>query len=471
MTNAPTVTDPGTLTEGVENRRDGDGDAQNDNHHSNGYLCNRRSAPAGDDLEASRPADEPPQGKLTFAQRSLRVTWAWFPVNMSTGAMASLLSVQPYKFNGLEAIGKTFYIVNLVTFISFLALISARFIRKPRAFFTSLHHPSEGFFFGGFWVAVALLIYGCQVYGVPSTGPWLIDAIRVIFWMYFACALLVAVLQYHVIFQVERLSPSDAMPAWILPAYPFLVTGTLAAAIAKTQPTDRAIEIIIAGLAGQGLGWILALLIYTVYLNRLIHSNMPDPSVRPGMFVSVGPTAYTCAGLISLGKQAKAQIPDDFLGPMSFPVGEIWYSIAVPAAIFLWLTAIWFSSLSTVSVLRGSRQMTFSLQWWAFVFPNAGLAIATIRIGEALDSAPIKIAGTVITIILVPLWFFCAIMHIRAVWRRDILAPGKDIGVDDVNQRHDEKQALSRARKMRRKVKMERKKAERAVGHNPEKRS
>jgi C4-dicarboxylate transporter/malic acid transport protein len=415
------------------------------------------------DLEASRPvkySDHYSSRKpLSFAQRSLRVTWAWFPVNMSTGAMASLLSQQPFTFAGLDEIGIVFYIVNLVLFCTFSALLAARFARKPRAFTTSLHHPSESFFFGSFWVAIALLIYGMQVYGVPACGPWLVSALRVIFWMYFACAILVAVLQYHVIFQVEKLSPSDAMPAWILPAYPFLVTGSVAAAIAKTQPPQSAINIIIAGLAGQGLGWILALLIYTVYLSRLIHSNMPEPSVRPGMYVSVGPTGYTCAGLITLGKQAKQQIPPDFLGTLQTPVGDIWYAISVPAALFLWLTAIWFSALSTVSVLRGSRQMSFSLQWWAFVFPNVGLAIATIQIGEALSSNPIKIAGTVITIILVPLWFFCAVMHIRAVWLRQILAPGKDIGVDDVNYRHDEKAAKARGKKAQKRADKERRRA------------
>lgn len=429
-----------------------------DGHHGFGkdepLPSSGHEKPNLNDLEAatSHPAHHNHhRPKLSFAQRSIRVTWAWFPSSLSTGSLAVLLANQPYTFTGLMVIGKIFYIVSLVMFVALLGLIVARFARKPRAIRTSLHHPSESFFFGGFWVAVALIILGMQTFGVPACGPWMVRMVRVLFWIYYACAMVVAVLQYHVIFEVEKMTPGDAMPVWIFPAYPFLVTGVLASAIAKTQPQDSAIELIIGGLAGQGLGWILALFIYIVYLTRLIHSDMPDASYRPGMYMSVGPAAYTCAGLLNLGQGAMSALPPDFLGVTTFPVGELWYAVSVPAALFLWLVAIWFSALSTVSILNSVKKMSFALQWWSFIFPNAALATATIRIGEALDSRPIKIAGTVITVLLIPLWFMCIFCHARAIWNREILAPGKDIGVDDVNYKHDVKMERSRMKKLERK--------------------
>lgn len=226
---------------------------------------------------------------LPFKERALRVSWAWFPATMSTGAMASLISQQPFTFPGLTTIGKICYIVDLVMFISFTVLIGIRFVYKPRALTSSLHHPSESFFFGAWWVSLALIIYGAQVYGVPATGPWFVKVMQVLFWMYLGSVTVVVVFQYHVIFEVEKLALSEAVPAWILPAYPFLVTGVLAAAISKKQPQESAVQMIIAGIMGQGLGWILALFIYVVYLTRLINHNMPPPPTRPGMYVSVGP--------------------------------------------------------------------------------------------------------------------------------------------------------------------------------------
>jgi len=395
-------------------------------------------------------------GRLSTRERLLRVTWGWYPVTMSTGALASLISQQPFTFTGLRTIGKIFFIVDLVLFVLITAMIAARFLQKPRALTTSLHHPSESFFFGAFWVSVALLLYNSTVYGVPHVGPWLPKALKVLFWMYYGIQTCVAVFQYHVIFEVEKLALSEAMPAWILPAYPFLVTGPLAAAISKTQEDRAALQIMIAGVAGQGVGWILAFFIYVVYLTRLINSNMPAPSVRPGMYVSVGPAgkhspdllhtnltrpAYTCAGFIALGQQAQKIVPPGYLGTSpDTRVGEIWLAIAMPAGMFLWLLAIWFSSLTTLSILRSVRRMKFALVWWAFIFPNAGLAIATIQVGKALGSDTIKGVASALTIVLVILWFMCAGAHVRALWRHELLAPGKDEGVDDVNEKNYKKE-------------------------------
>ncbi|KAF4448559.1 hypothetical protein F53441_8036 [Fusarium austroafricanum] len=388
------------------------------------------------------PRNAPPP--LRLKDRVVRITWQWFPCTMSTGGLANLLGEQPFTFTGLQTIGKIFYILNLVLFVSFTALIMARFCMKPRAFTTSLHHPSESFFFGAFWVSVALILNGAQSYGGPATGPWFTTAMRVVFWIYYACEMIVAVLQYHTIFETERLDISEALPAWILPAYPFLVTGILAAKIASSQPQWSADQIIVAGLMGQGLGWMLALFIYAVYLSRLIQHQFPDASKRPGMFIAVGPTAFTCAGLISLGTQAKSILPDDFLGDISMPAGELWYAMSVAAGLFIWLMAIWFSALSALCVLRAARNMKFNLTWWALVFPNVGLALATINVGKTLNSRGIKAFASALTIVLVALWFVCAFYHIKAIINRDLLAVGKDLDVEHVNEQHDKKSEKER---------------------------
>lgn len=265
-----------------QSRDNQDGSTQNINGHP-------IDLEAGSTLrEKAFPKNEP--RPLSLKDRVVRITWGWFPCTMATGGLANLLGEQPYTFTGLQTIGKIFYILNLVLFLTFAALIAARFIMKPLAFSTSLHHPSESFFFGAFWVSIALILTGAQSYGGPATGPWFTTAIRVVFWIYYACEMIVAVTQYHIIFETEKLDLAEALPAWILPAYPFLVTGILAAKVAGSQPQWSAVQIIIAGLMGQGLGWMLALFIYAVYLSRLIQHQLPAASKRPGMFIAVGPT-------------------------------------------------------------------------------------------------------------------------------------------------------------------------------------
>lgn len=208
---------------------------------------------------------------------------------MATGAMAMLLSQQAFTFQGLQAIGKIFFVLDLVLFAAFCGLIAFRFAMNPAALRRSLHHPHESFYFGAFWVSVDFVLYNTEIYGVPACGPWLIKTLEVGFWIYATCAILVVVFQYHVIFDEEELPVRDAMPAWILPAYPFLVLGPFAAALAGNQPTSSAIPIIIAGLLFNGLGWMVAFLMFGLYIARLVQHELPDAPKRPGMFVAVGP--------------------------------------------------------------------------------------------------------------------------------------------------------------------------------------
>lgn len=198
--------------------------------------------------KAPAEEDAKPSHKVSSRERLSHFTWSWFECTMSTGAIATLLGQQPFTFRGLLTIGKIFFILDLALFALFCCLIAFRFAMDPRALGRSLHHPRESFFFGTFWVSVALLLYCVQLYAVPVCGFWLVKTLEVCFWTYAACALLVVVFQYHVIFGTEKLPVTEAMPAWLFPAYPFLVLGPLAAALLPSQPTSAAIPILLGGL-------------------------------------------------------------------------------------------------------------------------------------------------------------------------------------------------------------------------------
>jgi tellurite resistance protein TehA-like permease len=239
--------------------------------------------------DSTNDLDDHYKGHLPFGRRLKHFTWSWFECTMSTGALATLLGQQPFSFTGLKTIGKIFFILDLVLFVAFSALISYRFLKYRGALSKSLRHPHESFFFGTFWVSIAMILYSIQQYGVPSSGPWLVRTLEVLFWLYAACVLIVAVFQYHVIFDTENLPVMEAMPAWILPVYPFLVLGPLAAVLEYSQPKSSALPILIGGITFSGLGWMVAFIMYTIYVTRLVNSELPPASKRPAMYVAVGP--------------------------------------------------------------------------------------------------------------------------------------------------------------------------------------
>jgi tellurite resistance protein TehA-like permease len=170
----------------------------------------------------------------------------------------------------------------------------------------------------------------------------------------------------------------------------------------------------------------------TLYFTRLVNSSLPEIPKRPGMFVAVGPAAYTANACVALGMQAPKHVPDDLLGITSVPVGDIFKAMGLIIGIFLWLISFWFSALATVSIVLSAKHSHFTLNHWSFVFPNAGMTIALIYIANALDSPGIKGVCSGATIILVILWIWVAILNVKGLFEKKILWPGMDEDMEDI---------------------------------------
>lgn len=284
----------------------------------------------------------------------------------------------------------------------------------------------EGLFHGTYWVSVALILNGAQTFGNAKTGPWLNKALEVCFWIYCVAAFAVSVLQYSLFFRMEHLKVTDAMPAWIFPIYPLLVVGTLAGTIIPEQSSSKSWNIFVAGIMIQGLAWSVSFLMYGIYMQRLMTSSLPAAPVRPGMFVSVGPAGYTSAALLQLASQAPTLVQPNYWSDIPATDGQIVRIIGILAGLFILLFAYWFFFVTTIAIIAGIRKMQFSLNWWAFIFPNAGMTLATIQAGSALKSPAINGVASALTILLVIMWFFTAGCCIRALYMGEVLWPGKD---------------------------------------------
>lgn len=96
----------------------------------------------------------------------------------------------------------------------------------------------------------------------------------------------------------------------------------------------RGLDVIIGGFIFQGIGFMVALMIYAAFIYRLMTQKLPTESVRPGMFISVGPSGFTIAGIINMGQVIPDVIPADFMG-----VGEVAGTISLVVANWmgLWL--------------------------------------------------------------------------------------------------------------------------------------
>ncbi|KAK9779547.1 putative Malic acid transport protein [Seiridium cardinale] len=364
-------------------------------------------------------------------------TWANYTFPMSTGGLCLLLSedTQAFNFTGLQTIGKVVYIFDLVVFAIVTAAIIYRFTKFPGTLKASITHPTEGLFLGTSALSCASIIAAIARYGIPECGPWLVVAYRVLFWIYFAATFLIAAGQYSLVFTLEALKIQDMSPAWDLPIFPFMLSGTIASVGASYQPPTHAVPMIVAGLTAQGLGMIISILMYACYIHRMIQYGLPSPSSRPGMFIAVGPPAFTSLAIIGMA----SAFPEtyEYFGNAEVTL-QIIETMATMTAVFIWSLSFWFWAIATIACLSVWKEIKFRLNWWAFVFPNVGFTIATLTIGKKFESPGVEWVGTIMTILIVALYLFILIHHVRAFIRKDIVYEGKDedVYVDEVQHRH-----------------------------------
>ncbi|KAF2464117.1 uncharacterized protein BDR25DRAFT_329391 [Lindgomyces ingoldianus] len=376
---------------------------------------------------------DPHQPKLPLSQRLYHFTWAWYTLTMSTGGFATLISIQPHAFPGLITIGAIFYALNLIIFTVLCSAMILRFTKFPGSLKESLKHEREGLFFPTFWLSVATIITSTQEYVVASYDAqhqmrgWLTTTMAIAFWAYASCTFALAVFHYTFLFIGHTYMLQKMMPSWLLPIFPVMLAGTIASVVAADQPIQSRMSILAAGMGCQGLGFTVAIFMYAHYIGRLMQAGLPNREHRPAMFIGVGPPSFSCLAFIGMANS----LPEDFNfdGDKSLD-GAMLRALALVAALFLWVLALWFFMIAFVAVLN-SPPKYFHLGWWAMVFPNTGFVIATISIGNSLQDEVILFIGNGLTIAITLVWAFVLYQNLRAVWIADIMYPGRDEDVED----------------------------------------
>lgn len=355
--------------------------------------------------------------------------------SMSTGGIALVLGLTPHRFRGLDTIGLVVFLFDLLCFMLISACLLLRFILYRHTFRRTLTRPKEALFVSTFFLSIAALLSNTEKYGTlflsDKAQEGLAVFMRVTFWFYVSLTFLLSVIQYHLLFTVKehrRLTVHAMTPAWILPIFPIMLAGTIAAFDSPTQTPSQALAIIATGLAAQGLGMLVSVFMYATYLSRLMVYGLP--AQRPGMFIAVGPPSFTCAALIGMADDVPrifaAQVPlvEGMLSPAILADGV--KLLALYCALFLWGLSFWFFTSALSACIAGMPDRKFHLSWWSFVFPNVGFCISTIRVGQAVGSEGLLWLSTVLSIVLVIVWLFIAWRCVWAVYQREIVWPGHD---------------------------------------------
>ncbi|KAI2610416.1 voltage-dependent anion channel-domain-containing protein [Hypoxylon sp. NC1633] len=373
-----------------------------------------------------------PGNKIGIRDRICCHQWTWFTMTMATGGVANVLHSiwTPYRSGWLWYIGLFFFLFNLILFLVNCILISMRFVMVPGSFVRSFFDQVESLFIPAVVVSTATILINTCEYGIPMTGPWLQHTMEWLYWIYIIVSVLASAGMYLILWSTQIFPIHTMTPVWVFPGYPLLLTAPFAstliaadAAASSDQPANR-LAVAMSAVAVQGTGFLISFMICAAFIYRLMTQKLPRDMQRPGVFISIGPSGFTVAGLVSLGQQTHVFIPDSFQGSDHAII--ILRLLSTIVGLWLWGLSIWFFLVSVGSLLkyvRPKRKMPFQMTWWSFVFPNTALVTATLALATAIGSNGLRITGYVMAAILVIVWTLVLITMLRCLWNRELLWP------------------------------------------------
>lgn len=240
--------------------------------------------------------------------------------------------------------------------LAVFGLVSAAYLgklaRHPQAVRAEFGHPVAGNFFGTIGISILLLSAVVAPYGVVASQ---------VLWT--AGLLMAFALGGVVVSRLLRgeVDASHAVPAWLVPGVATLdiaVTG-------GAMPMAWAAQ---ANLCAGAVGAVLALVLFSLILGRLVHREPLAPAMTPSLMILVAPFAVGFLAYVNIAGRV-----DRFAG-LLFYFGLFMFAVVAG------------------KVFRPSVRFTPS--WWAIGFPMAALANAALRYADAMSSGPLLMLAT-----------------------------------------------------------------------------
>ncbi|KAF6819972.1 c4-dicarboxylate transporter malic acid transporter [Colletotrichum sojae] len=370
------------------------------------------------------------RGKVGIRDRISCHRWTWF--TMATGGMANVIHSLPYQAAWLNGFAVAFFLLNLVLFIMNCVMATLRFRFRRGELVHSFTDQTESLFIPASLHRFAVICINICQFGVPHTGPWLLRIMQILFWSYIAMSMMASATIYLILWSTLVFPIHTMTPTWVFPAYPLLLTAPFASNLimaAASQANQQQVvlnkpAIALCAVATQGAGCLIAFMISAAFIYRLMTQKLPRDFQRPGVFISIGPFAFTVGGIVQLGNQADKILPNNFGGTdLAAPIVKV---VSMMVGLWLWGLSVWFFVVSVGSLwkyVRPEHKMPYQMTWWSFVFPNTALVTATTALGKVFQNTGLQIFGCVMAAGLIVVWIGVFVTMIRCLYKKELLWP------------------------------------------------
>jgi tellurite resistance protein TehA-like permease len=179
-----------------------------------------------------------------------------------------------------------------------------------------------------------------------------------------------------------------------------------------------AVPQLVVGYFALGVAFFMGVILYAIYIHRLLAAGFTAPAKRPSMFILVGPAGQLSTAFLLLGESAAghgyfAQYKPSSVIPPTY--GTIWtqqtaQGLEAAGTLFAFLL-LGFCYLMLCLAIIGvadvfvKKQASYSLSWWAMVFPLVTLTTAWLELASSMDSPAFRGLVSALTVFLFIAYF------------------------------------------------------------------
>lgn len=335
---------------------------------------------------------------------------AWFGAVMGTGAMGILISLQSQV---LEQQGFDWMVIDWVAIGLLWVATALAVILWPRYFRRLAHRhelreeiadPGHGAMLATVPAGLLVLSVGWGAIG-PLTLP---EPIAMWIAVVLVAAGVVISVGYSAIWatsiSTHEVGLARIHGGWMIPVVmPLLVPIALVPIMHYW--TNLTLPLLIVGFAFLGIGTMLFLAIFSMFVIRLAtQAPLPNP-MSPSLWIPLAPAGVFGVAIIRLSQSAEAY---GIVGPDS-----VWLAVAI--AVMGIGFGLWWALFALLELqrTRSNGGVIFHMGWWGFVFPIAAMAISITLVGQVTEFSPLF--GIVASVIAVGVWILVSVKTLLSV--------------------------------------------------------
>jgi tellurite resistance protein TehA-like permease len=325
---------------------------------------------------------------------------------MGVGISSAIVYSFPFPAEWLKVVGIVIWGINMGLFLVFNIMTVLRFVLYPDQFSKMLAHPGQSAFIGCYPMGLATIINMTAL--IFGTRAW--RAVYVMWWIDVFFTLLSAWAVVFIMFSKHDRNMDSLNATILLPVVALVVASATGGLITPNLPVSLRESTIIVSALMWGNGELLGFSCIVIYINRLLHNNLPAPVMTISSFLPVGPLGQGAFGIQNIADGLCGILQDR--GFSLETTDAIRFGGVSIAVVLTGYASFWMFIAFTALVVK--RPPSFNMSWWGLTFPIGTYVLSWYKLADETGVYAFKVLGALFGVLVVLMVIICVIGSVKS---------------------------------------------------------